>query len=113
MPKTPDYFSGKTIVITGAGSGIGRATALIFAREGANVVCADINGAGVTETVEQVNAKSGNLGGQALALTIDVTKRAAVEDMVQLAIDGFGSEIGRAHVLNSSHTVISYAVFCL
>ena len=91
MPKTPDYFAGKTIVITGAGSGIGRATALIFAREGANVVCADINEAGVAETVEQVNAKFGNLGGQALALTIDVTKRAAVEDMVQLAIDGFGS----------------------
>ena len=90
MPKTPDYFAGKTIVITGAGSGIGRATALIFAREGANVVCADINEAGVTETVEQVNAKFGNSGGQALALTIDVTKRAAVEDMVQLAIDGFG-----------------------
>jgi len=50
MPKTPDYFSGKTIVITGAGSGIGRATALIFAREGANVVCADINEAGVTNS---------------------------------------------------------------
>ena len=47
MPKTPDYFKGKTIVITGAGSGIGRATALIFAREGANVVCADINEKGV------------------------------------------------------------------
>ena len=43
MPKTPDYFAGKTIIITGAASGIGRATALIFAREGANVVCADIN----------------------------------------------------------------------
>ena len=38
MPKTPDYFAGKTIIITGAGSGIGRATALIFAREHANVV---------------------------------------------------------------------------
>ena len=38
MPKTPDYFAGKTIVITGAGSGIGRATAQIFARERANVV---------------------------------------------------------------------------
>jgi len=87
MPKTPNYFSGKTIVITGAGSGIGRATALIFAREGANVVCADINEKGVEKTVEQVNAK----GGQTLALTIDVTKRAAVDDMVQLAIDGFGS----------------------
>ena len=46
MPKTPDYFAGKTIIITGAGSGIGRATALIFAREGANVVCADLNEAG-------------------------------------------------------------------
>jgi len=91
MPKTPDYFSGKTIVITGAGSGIGRATALIFAREGANVVCADINEAGVTQTVEQVNAKFGNLGGQALALTIDVTRRAAVDDMVQLALGDFGS----------------------
>jgi len=91
MPKTPDYFSGKTIIITGAGSGIGRATALIFAREGANVVCADINEQAVEQTVEQVNAKFGNLGGQALALTIDVTKRAAVEDMVQLAIGDFGS----------------------
>jgi NAD(P)-dependent dehydrogenase (short-subunit alcohol dehydrogenase family) len=87
MPKTPDYFAGKTILITGAGSGIGRATALIFAREGANVVCADINEAGVEQTVELVNAK----GSQALALTIDVTKRTAVEDMVQLAIGDFGS----------------------
>ena len=73
MPKTPDYFAGKTIIITGAASGIGRATALIFAREGANVVCADINEAGVRETAAQVNAK----GSQALALKIDVTKRAA------------------------------------
>ena len=43
MPKTPDYFAGKTIIITGAASGIGRATALIFAREGANVVCTDLS----------------------------------------------------------------------
>jgi NAD(P)-dependent dehydrogenase (short-subunit alcohol dehydrogenase family) len=90
MPKTPDYFAGKTILITGAASGIGRATALIFAREGANVVCADINGDGVKETAERVNAKSGNLGSQALALTIDVTSRGAVNDMIQLAVDGFG-----------------------
>jgi 3-oxoacyl-[acyl-carrier protein] reductase len=86
MPKTPDYFHGKTIVITGAASGIGRATALIFAREGANVVCADIDETGVKETAEKVNA----LGSQALALTIDVTKRAAVNDMIELALNGFG-----------------------
>jgi 3-oxoacyl-[acyl-carrier protein] reductase len=94
MPKTPDYFHGKTIVITGAASGIGRATALIFAREGANVVCADIDEAGVEKTVEAIN----KLGAQSLALTIDVTKRAAVDDMIQLALDGFG----RVHFLFNS-----------
>jgi len=94
MPKTPNYFQGKTILITGAASGIGRATALIFAREGANVVCADINEAGVKETAHRVNA----IGSQALALTIDVSKRAAVNDMVQLAINGFG----RIHFLFNS-----------
>lgn len=94
MPKTPNYFQGKTILITGAASGIGRATALIFAREDANVVCADINEDGVKETAQQVNA----IGSQALALTIDVSKRAAVNDMVQLALDGFG----RIHFLFNS-----------
>src|SRR5262245_18195736 len=87
IPKTPDFLAGKTIIITGAASGIGRAAALIFAREKANVVCADIDEGGVEKTAEIINA----IGSQALALTIDVTKRAAVEDMVQLAIDGFGS----------------------
>jgi 3-oxoacyl-[acyl-carrier protein] reductase len=86
VSKTPAYFHGKSIVITGAGSGIGRATALIFAREGANVVCADINERAVEQTAEQVNAA----GSQALALAIDVTKRAAVNDMIELAINGFG-----------------------
>ena len=58
MPRTLDYFKGKTIVITGAASGIGRATALIFAREGANVVCADINEAGVEQTAEMIDAQN-------------------------------------------------------
>ena len=77
MPKTPNYFAGKTIIITGAASGIGRATALIFAREGANVVCADINEEGASETAAEVNAK----GSQALAIKVDVTKRTEVDDM--------------------------------
>ena len=104
MPKTPDYFAGKTIIITGAASGIGRAAATIFAREGANVVCADINEDGVKETAAQVNT----IGSQALALAIDVTKRAAVEDMVQLAINGFG----RVHFLfNSAGAAIRRSKF--
>ena len=40
MPKTPDFFHDKTILVSGAASGIGRATASIFAREGANVIAA-------------------------------------------------------------------------
>jgi len=87
MPKTPDYFIGKTIIITGAASGIGRAASLIFAREGANVVCADINIDGAKETAKQVVAH----GGKALALATDVTSRRQVNDMVHRAIETFGS----------------------
>jgi NAD(P)-dependent dehydrogenase (short-subunit alcohol dehydrogenase family) len=86
MPKTPHYFNGKTIVITGAASGIGRATALIFAREGANVVCADIDENGVEQTAKAVN----EIGSQSLALAIDVTKRAAVNNMIELSVNNFG-----------------------
>jgi 3-oxoacyl-[acyl-carrier protein] reductase len=87
MPKSPDYFIGKTIIITGAASGIGKATALIFAREGANVVCADINEKGARATAEQITG----VGGKALALSADVTSRAQVNAMVQATIDAFGS----------------------
>ena len=104
MPKTPDYFSGKTVIITGAASGIGRATANIFAREGANVLCADLNEAGVNETAAQVNAK----GSQALALKVDVTKRPQVEEMVKRALDAFGT----VHFLfNSAGAAIRRAKF--
>src|SRR5690242_4697010 len=86
MPKTPDYFHGKTIVITGAASGIGRATALIFGREGANVVCADVNEDGVKKTAAQINGP-----GKTLAVRADVTAREQVDAMVARAIEAFGS----------------------
>ena len=86
MPKTPDYFAGKTIVITGAASGIGRATALIFARERANVVCADIDERGAGETAGEVNRQ----GSRALAIKVDVTKRTEVDDMAERAVAAFG-----------------------
>jgi NAD(P)-dependent dehydrogenase (short-subunit alcohol dehydrogenase family) len=86
MPKTPDYFAGKTIVITGAASGIGRATAGIFAREGANVVCADINENGAREAAAEVNGT----GSQALALKVDVTRRSDINAMAERAVAAFG-----------------------
>jgi 3-oxoacyl-[acyl-carrier protein] reductase len=87
MAKTPDYFAGKTIIITGAASGIGHATALVFARERANVICADLNEAGARQTAAEVNAK----GSQALAIKIDVTRRDQVNNMVERALAAFGS----------------------
>jgi NAD(P)-dependent dehydrogenase (short-subunit alcohol dehydrogenase family) len=87
MPKTADYFAGKTIIITGAASGIGRAAALIFAREGANVACADLKEDGARATAAEVVAR----GGKALALCTDVTSRAQVDEMARKAVDAFGS----------------------
>src|SRR5580704_11189030 len=86
MSKTPNYFTGKTIIITGAASGIGRATALIFAREGANVVCADIDEKGADETAAEVSRK----GSRALSIKVDVTKRTEVDDMAGRAFSAFG-----------------------
>jgi 3-oxoacyl-[acyl-carrier protein] reductase len=104
MPRTPDYFSGKTIIITGAASGIGRATALIFAREGANVVCADLNESGTRETASQVNGK----GSQALALKVDVTSRSQVHDMIKRSIAAFG---GVQFLFNSAGAALRRAKF--
>ncbi len=86
MPKTPDYFVGKTIFITGAASGIGRETAHIFAREGANVTCADVNVDGATIVAEEIKGS----GGQAIATSCDVTDVTQVKRAVASTIDTFG-----------------------
>jgi NAD(P)-dependent dehydrogenase (short-subunit alcohol dehydrogenase family) len=94
MARTPGYFKGKTIAITGAGSGIGLATAVIFAREGARIVCGDINVAGGEETVRRVSAA----GGEAVFVPTDVTKR---EDVRRFILAG-RERFGRIHFLLNS-----------
>jgi 3-oxoacyl-[acyl-carrier protein] reductase len=86
MPKTPDYFNDKTILITGGASGIGRATALIFAREGANVIVADIDRDGAESVAGEV--RKSNAGAEAIAM--DVTDRPAVDAAIAAGIDTFG-----------------------
>lgn len=94
MARTPDYFRGKTIVITGAASGIGRATALVFAREGARIVCGDIDERGGLETVKAVQSE----GVEAMFVPTDVTRREAVRNLVRQGVERFG----RIHSLFNS-----------
>ena len=79
-------LSGKSALITGGGGGIGRATALVFAREGARVVVADANTEAAAETVAQVNAA----GGQAMSLSGDVTDSGTVQAMIASVVSAYG-----------------------
>lgn len=76
----------KVALITGAGSGIGRETALLFAQEGASVVVVDINDEGGHETVRLVKGQ----GGQATYVHADVSKAADCEKMVGVAEETYG-----------------------
>lgn len=77
---------GKIALVTGGGSGIGRATALTFAREGAKVVVADVVVAGGEETVRLIKAA----GGEASFVKADMAKAAEVEALVQKAVATYG-----------------------
>jgi NAD(P)-dependent dehydrogenase (short-subunit alcohol dehydrogenase family) len=77
---------GKVALVTGGGGGIGRASALAFAREGARVAVADFAAAAAHETVSQINAA----GGQAITLTGDVTRAKDVRTMVDDTIAAYG-----------------------
>jgi NAD(P)-dependent dehydrogenase (short-subunit alcohol dehydrogenase family) len=76
----------KVALITGAGSGIGRETALLFAKEGANVVVADVNDTAGQSVIAELKAA----GGQAVYAHADVSKSADAEAMIRLAEETFG-----------------------
>src|SRR5205823_4111384 len=81
-------LEGKTALITGAGSGMGRVASALFAKEGANVIGTDLSGESLDITAELV-AK--NAGGSILPLTGDVANPADVESWVRAGIERFGA----------------------
>ncbi|ANH81135.1 short-chain dehydrogenase [Niabella ginsenosidivorans] len=92
-------LTGKTAVVTGAGSGIGRGVALLFAKAGAQVIVADLNREAGQQTVEEITAA----GGKAEGLFIDVSRQAEVVnafkqlDVIDVLVNSAGvSHIGRA-----------------
>jgi NAD(P)-dependent dehydrogenase (short-subunit alcohol dehydrogenase family) len=81
-----ELLAGLSAIVTGAGNGVGRASALVFAAEGARVVCADIRGDDAKETARRVEDE----GGTALAVTCDVSREDDVAAVVAAAADAFG-----------------------
>jgi NAD(P)-dependent dehydrogenase (short-subunit alcohol dehydrogenase family) len=81
-----DRIKNKIAIITGAGSGIGRATALRFASEGAVVVVTDIRGAAADAVVEEIKST----GGRAISMAIDCGVEAQLRDMIENTIAQFG-----------------------
>ncbi|MTV16991.1 MULTISPECIES: glucose 1-dehydrogenase [Bradyrhizobium] len=79
-------LDGKAALVTGGGSGIGRATAIAMAREGPRVAVSDLSKEGIDETVALINAA----GGQSIAIQGDVTDEADVANMVARTVSAFG-----------------------
>ena len=93
QPLTDDVPAGRAFdvsdriaVLTGAASGIGRATALVLSGAGATVVLGDIDGPGVEATVKEIDRR----GGKAVGVEMDVTRRADVEALVARATTDYG-----------------------
>jgi 3-oxoacyl-[acyl-carrier protein] reductase len=82
-------LEGKICIVTGGGRGIGKATALLFAKEGGKVAISELDADPANETVAEIK----KMGGQAIAVVGDITAPGAPEKVVQATVDAFGPNI--------------------
>jgi len=100
-------LSGKVSLVTGAGSGIGRATAILFAKQGAKVVVADVSVNGGEETVKKIN----DTGGEAVFVKTDVSLASDVENLINKAVATYG-RLDFAHNNAGIEGIMSSTVDC-
>ena len=94
-------LAGKSILLTGAAAGIGRATALLAAQEGARCAIVDVALAGAEETATQIQAA----GGEAIAIACDVTQSEQVQAAIAATVDAFGRLDGAVNNAGVSGTL--------
>lgn len=111
-------LAGKTTFMTGAGSGLGRESAILFAEEGSRVVVTDLNLDGANETVEIIRGA----GGEAIATQLDVTEEASIAEAVRFGLAEFGHfdcavnnaavppDAKRIHELDADHYDLMFRV---
>src|SRR5580692_10330760 len=82
-----NYYKNKTVLVTGAGWGIGAATALLYAASGAKVIVSDTSRKGGKTTLEKIKDQKGN----AIYIQADVSNQAACEELIKTTIQAYGS----------------------
>jgi 3-oxoacyl-[acyl-carrier protein] reductase len=105
LSKISRSVDGRVAIVTGAASGMGRATAFLLADEGARVACVDRNAEGVLETVDRIDEAHGE--GRALALTADLADAEAIKALVAATRE----QLGPVDILVNNAGLVAPAVF--